>query len=111
MIWTRESLLGWSVEVTDRIELEEADGRVDILDPARVAARCWSLRIERGEPGFPVYWREGDGRERCFGGPSHPQMSMARCRATHCLDGLIKAACGQLQDTILERRRADAAAE
>lgn len=110
MIWTAEALLGWAIVVEDRLLLDEADAEVRIVDPAGVPARSWRVWIARGEAGRPVYWRQGVGRVRCDGGPSHPMLSMAQRRASYTLEGVVARARGCLQDVILARRQADAAA-
>jgi hypothetical protein len=111
MIWTAFSLCGWTVEVDDRLLLDDVEARVRILDSAGAVVRFWRVSIESGAPGLPV-WIESsaDGRRRCFGGPSHPELLMARVRAAQALEGVVEQAVGSLQGLILEaRERADGA--
>lgn len=110
MIWTAGEVCGWRVEVRDRLLLDEADAGVGILDSEGRLVRFWRVSIESGAPGRPVWIEAPDGRRRCFGGPSHPDMPMARRRADHALEGVVHEALGSLQGLILEARgRADGA--
>lgn len=53
-----------------------------------------NIRIAR-EPGFPVWHQVGEGRERCFGGPSHVTIDQARSRAESLLAGRVEHATGE----------------
>lgn len=111
MIWEAAALVGWRVEVDDRLLLPEGEAVVRVLDTAGSPARSWRVWIAQ-EPGLPVYWRvtPGERGPQAFGGPSHPVRAMAQRRAADCLEGVVERARGDLQGLILERRRAHAAA-
>jgi hypothetical protein len=111
MKWVAGDLLGWQVEVDDRLLLDDREAVVRVLDTAGCPARSWRVWIAE-EPGLPVYWRvvPGDRGPQCFGGPSHPVVAMARVRAAQLLEQVVKEAVGSLQGLILDRRREHAAA-
>lgn len=110
MIWSGRELLGWRVEVDDRLVLDECSAEVRILDSAGAVVRFWRVWIARRELGLPVFWSQDGGRPACFGGPSHAFLLMAQTRAADLLADVVRRAEGEMPGLILAaRERADGA--
>ena len=98
MRYTKHLEYGFALEVSDDL-LTDGTAAVEIINrkaPGLPVVWREAIRIAQDKPGLPVMHTRADGREVCFGGPSHTAMAQARSRADFLLEGRTKEGLGAL---------------